>query len=143
MVKGYDVRSSTEPASCDVARNPARRQWSASMALGKMESEHKFAIEGPLRFPGLIGLIAITAAPALVLFLWIPTPLVLPALSILSLVIACIVAMYAVLIKANRDARGSTIWNIAYAFTFTWIVAGMMSNPKHVLAWFDNLSMVP
>jgi len=123
--------------------NPARRQWSVSMALGKMESERKFAIEGPLRFPGLIGLIAITAAPALVLFLWIPTPLVLPVLSILSLVIACVVAMYAVFIKANRDAQGSTIWNIAYAFTFTWIVAGMMSNPKHVLDWFDNLSMVP
>jgi hypothetical protein len=126
-----------------VARNPARRQWSVSMALGKMESERKFAIEGPLRFPGLIGLIAITAAPAFVLFLWIPTPLVLPVLSILSLVIACIVAMYAVFIKANRDAQGSTIWDIAYAFTFTWIVAGMMSNPKHVLDWFDNLSMVP
>ena len=109
------------------------------MALGKMESERKFAIEGPLRFPELIGLIAITAAPALVLFLWIPTPLVLPALSILSLVIACVVAMYAVFIKANRDAQGSTIWNIAYAFTFTWIVAGMMSNRKHVLDWFDNL----
>ena len=135
--------SSTEPASCDVARNPARRQWSVSMALGKMESERKFAIEGPLRFSGLIGLIAITAAPAFVLFLVIPTPLVLPVLSILSLVIGCVVAMYAVFIKANRDAQGSTIWNIAYAFTFTWIVAGMMSNPKHVLDWFDNLSMVP
>ena len=113
------------------------------MALGKMESERKFAIEGPLRFSGLIGLIAITAAPAFVLFLLIPAPLVLPVLSILSLVIACVVAMYAVFIKANRDAQGSTIWNIAYAFTFTWIVAAMMSNPKHVLDWFDNLSMVP
>ena len=70
------------------------------MALGKMESERKFAIEGPLRFPGLIGLIAISA-PALVLFLWIPTPLVLPALSILSLVIASVVAMYAVFIKGE------------------------------------------
>ena len=26
---------------------------------------------------------------------------------------------------------------------FTWIVAGMISNPKHVLDWFDNLPMVP
>jgi hypothetical protein len=137
------VRSSTEPASCDVARNPARRQWSVSTALKKMESERKFAIEGPLRFSGLIGQIAITAAPAFVLFLLIPAPLVLPVLSILSLLIGCVVAMYAVFIKANRDAQGSTIWNIAYAFTFTWIVAGMMSNPKHVLDWFDNLSMVP
>jgi len=112
------------------------------MALGKMESrsERKFIIEGRLRFQGLIGLIAIAAAPAFVLFLLIPAPLVPPVLSILSLITACVVAVYALFIKANRDAQGSTIWNIAYIFTFTWIVAGMMSNPKHVLDWFDSLS---
>jgi hypothetical protein len=115
------------------------------MALRKMESgsERKFVIEVPLRFQGLIGLIVITAAPAFVLFLLIPAPLVPPVLSILSLVLACGVALYALFTKANRDAQGSTIWNIAYVFTFTWIVAGMMSNPKHVLDWLDNLSMVP
>ena len=115
------------------------------MAFRKMESgsERKFVIEVPLRFQGLIGLIAITAAPAFVLLLLIPARLVPPVLSILSFVSACVVALYALFIKASRDAQGSTIWNIAYVFTFTWIVAGMMSNPKHVLDWFDNLSMVP
>ena len=115
------------------------------MALRKMEggSEGKFVFEIPLRFRGLIGLIAMTAAPAFMLFLLIPARLVPPVFSILSFVIACSVAMYALSTKANRDAQGSTIWNIAYAFTFTWIVAGMMSNPKHVFDWFDNLSMVP
>ena len=115
------------------------------MALGKMESrsERKFIIEGRLRFQGPIGLIAIAAAPAFVLFLLIPAPLVPPVLSILSLITACVVAVYALFIKANRDAQGSTIWNIAYLFTFTWIVAAMMSNPKHVFDWFDNLSTVP
>ena len=115
------------------------------MALGGMEygSERKFVIEGPFRRLAPVGLIAIATAPALVLLLLIPAPLVPPVLSILSFVIACVVAMYALFIKANRDAQGSTIWNIAYVFTFAWIVAGMMSNPKHVLDWFDNLSMVP
>jgi hypothetical protein len=115
------------------------------MALRKMESgsERKFVIEIPLRFQGPIGLITVTTAPAFVLFLLIPAPLVPPVFSILSFVIACSVAMYALLIKENRHAQGSTIWNIAYAFTFTWIVAGMMSNPKHVFDWFDNLSIVP
>ena len=91
------------------------------MALRNMESgsERKFVIEAPLRFQGLIGVIAITAAPAFVLLLLIPAPLVPPVLSILSFVIACVVAMYALFIKANRDAQGSTIWNIAYVFTFT------------------------
>ena len=115
------------------------------MAQRKMDSgfERKLVIEVPLRFHGLIRLIAVTAAPAFVLFLLIPAPLVLPVLSILSLVIACVAATYALFINANRDAQGSTIWNIAYVFALTWIVAGMMSNPKHVLDWFDNLPMVP
>ena len=115
------------------------------MALRKIESgsERKFVIEIPLRFQGLISLIAIATAPAFVLFLLIPARLVPPVFSILSFVIACVVAMYALFTKANRHAQGSTIWNIAYVFTFTWIVATMMSNPKHVIDWFDNLSMVP
>ena len=115
------------------------------MAQRKMDGgfERKLVIEVPLRFQGLIGLIAITAAPAFVLFLLIPAPLVPPVFSVLSFVIACVVAMYALFIKADRDAQGSTIWSVAYVFTFTWIVAGMMSNPKHVLDWFDKLSMVP
>jgi hypothetical protein len=130
-----------EAASCNVARNPAT--WSVPMALGESESERKFVIEIPLRVQSLIGLIAIVATPALVLFLLIPAPLVPPVFSIMSFVIACAVAMYAVFTKANRDMQGSTIWNIAYVFTFTWIVAAMMSNPKHVFDWFDNLSTVP
>jgi hypothetical protein len=114
------------------------------MGLRKVESgsERKFVIEIPLRFQGLVGLIAITAAPAFVLFLLIPARLVPPVLSILSFAIACVVAMYALFTKTNHH-EGTKIWNIAYLFTFIWIVAGMMSNHKHVLDWFDSLSMVP
>jgi hypothetical protein len=115
------------------------------MALKKMGygSERKFSIDDRFCFLDLVGLIAIAAAPAFVLLLLIPLPLVPPVLSILSLVIACAVALYALFTKASRDAQGVTIWDIAHAFTFIWIVAGMMSNPKHLLDWFDNLSMVP
>jgi hypothetical protein len=136
-----------EPAYCDAARNPAHRQWSVAMALGKMEGAgRKFVIDVPLRLQrliGVIGLIAIVAAPAFLLLLLLPARLVPPVLSILSFVIACLVAMYALFMQAHRDAQGSAIWNIACVFTFTWIVAGMMSNPKHVLDWFENLSMAP
>lgn len=115
------------------------------MAFWKVEdgSERKFVIEVPLRFHGAIGLIAMTVGPAFVLFLLIPAQLVPPVLSILSFVIACVIAVYALLTKANRDAQGSTIWTMASVFTFTWIIAGLMSNPKQVLDWFDNLSMMP
>jgi hypothetical protein len=115
------------------------------MALGKMEygSERKFAIGDLFRFPDLVGLIAIAAAPAFVLLLLIPLPLVPPVLSLVSFVIACGAALYALFTKASRDAQGVAIWDIAGAFAFTWIVAGIMSNPRHLLDWFDNLSMVP
>jgi hypothetical protein len=115
------------------------------MALGGMEygSERKFVIEGPFRRLAPVGLIAIATAPALVLLLLIPLPLVPPVLSILSFVIACGAALYAIFTRASREAQGVTIWNIAYTFTFIWIVAGVMSKPRHLLDWFDNLSMVP
>ena len=111
------------------------------MALGGIEygSERKFAIEGPFRRLAPVGPIAIAAAPALVLLLLIPLPLVPPVLSLLSLVIACGVALYALITKASRDAQGVTIWDIAYAFAFIWLVAGKISNPKHLLDWFDSL----
>jgi hypothetical protein len=115
------------------------------MALWKMEygSERKFVVGDPSRFLDLVGLIAIVTAPALVLFLLIPLPLVPPVLSILSFAIACAVALYALFTKASRSAQGVAIWDVAGAFTFIWIVAGVMSNPKHLLDWFDSLSMVP
>ncbi len=115
------------------------------MALWKMEygSERKFVIDDPFRFLDLVGLIAIATAPAFVLLLLVPLPMVPPVLSILSFVIACGVALYALFTKASRDAQGITIWDIAGVFTLIWIVAGIISNPKHLLDWFDNLSMVP
>jgi hypothetical protein len=115
------------------------------MALWKMEygSERKFVIDDPFRLLDIVGLIAIATAPAFLLLLLIPLPLVPPVLSILSFVIACGVALYAHFTKASRDAQGIAIWDIAGAFTFIWIVAGILSNPRHLLDWFDNLSMVP
>lgn len=112
------------------------------MALRKMESAFE-RFELPHRFQGPIGLIAIAAAPPVVLSLLIPTPLALPVLSLLSFAAACILSMYALSMRAAGGAGVSAIWNIAYVFTLTWIVAGMMSNPRHVFDWFDNLSMVP
>jgi hypothetical protein len=121
------------------------RQWSVSMAFGNVEygAGRKFAIARRFRFPDPVGLLAIAAAPAVVLFFLVPLPLVPPVLSLLSLVMACGVALYARITKASRDGHGATIWNISYGFAFIWIVAAKMSDPKHVLDWFDTLSMLP
>jgi hypothetical protein len=102
-------------------------------------SERRFAIGVPLQLHGPIGMVAITVGPAFLLFLLLPAQLVPPVLGILSFVIASLAAMCALLTRAN----GSAIWTIASVFTFTWIIAGLVSNPKHVLDWFDHVSMVP
>jgi len=114
------------------------------MAFRKVEggSERRVAIGVPVQFQGPIGMIAITVGPAFLLFLLLPAQLVPPVLSILSFVIASVVASYALLTGASRDAHGR-VWTVAGVFTFTWIIAGLMSNPKHVLDWFDSLSIVP
>ena len=128
------------------AQDPAlRAAMERSMALEKMEygAERKFAIGDHFRFQDWFGLIAIAAAQLFVLMVLIPRPLVLPVLSLLSFVIACGAALYALSTNASRDAQGQTIWNIAYVFAWIWVVAGVMSKPKHVLDWFDNLSVVP
>ena len=115
------------------------------MALGNVEygSGRQFAVARRARFTGLAGPLAIAAAPALVLFFLIPLPLVPPVLSILSLVMACGVALYARIIGAARDGHNEAIWEISYAFAFIWIVAAKLSDPKHVLDWLDSLSMLP
>jgi hypothetical protein len=111
------------------------------MAFRKAEdrSEGRVAIGVPVQLHGPIGMIAISVGPAFLLFLLIPAQLVPPVLSILSFVIACVAAMCAILTRAN----GSGTWTVASVFAFTWIIAGLMSNPKHVLDWFDTLAMVP
>jgi hypothetical protein len=115
------------------------------MALWKMAygSESKFAIDVPSRFLDLAGLIAIATAPAFVLLVLIPLPLVPPVLSILSFAMACGAALYALFTKAGRDAQGVTVWDIAGAFALVWITAGIASNPRRLLDWFDNLPMMP
>ena len=113
------------------------------MALWKTEygPESKFAIDVSSRFLDLAGLIALAAAPAFVLLLLVPLPLVPPVLSVLSFVIACAAALYALVTKASRDAPGVSIWDVAGTFTFIWIVSGIISNPMHLLDWLDNLSV--
>jgi hypothetical protein len=122
-------------------RTIERRQWSVAMALGKIDYglQHKFVIDTPFRLPDMTGLIAIAAAPAIVLLLLIPLPLVPPVLSLLSFVSACGFALYGLFTNASRDARGVTVWNVAYAFAFIWIAAAVMSKPKHLLDWFGSL----
>jgi hypothetical protein len=115
------------------------------MAFGKLQygTGPRFDVRSRFALPDWAGLVAIVAAPAVVLLLLIPLPLVPPVVSLLSFMIAGGVALYALFTKASREAQGITLWDVAAGFTLSWIVAGTMSNPKHVLGWFDSLSLVP
>ena len=74
------------------------------MALWKVEhgTTRKFVVDDPMRFLDLVALLALAASPGLLLVSLIPLPLVLPALSILSFVVACGVALFAHFSKVSR-----------------------------------------
>jgi hypothetical protein len=91
----------------------------------------------------LAALIAIAAAPAVVLAWLLPVALVPPALSIVSFAIAGGVALYAYCSGVDRDADGISAWDIAGAFALIWVAAGMLSEPETVLQLFGHAKMAP
>lgn len=70
---------------------------------------------------------------------WIlPLGQVLPALGILLIVCAAVMALGAWLIGANRRARGFTAWDAAGVLAFFGCCAAMLSEPAHVLALLEG-----
>jgi len=90
-----------------------------------------------------IDLVVLVAIPALLIVWLSPTPLILPVLSIVSFVIACIVAVWAHYSGVDRRAPGLTLWDIAAVFTLIWIGAGVISDRRDVVQLFDLLTMAP
>src|ERR1700743_721839 len=109
------------------------------MAHWKIERgpRQKFILEDPTRFLDLVALMAIAAAPGLVLLMFVPLPLVMPALSIVSFLIACGIALFAHYSQAERRQPDTPLWELAWAFAVVWVAAGMMSNPRRLIDWLD------
>ena len=91
----------------------------------------------------LAALFAIGAAPVLLLVWLVPLPLVLPALSIASFIIACAVALFAHCSGVDRTAPGMKAWDIVALFTSVWIGAGMIGGPKQMIELFEQLATAP
>ena len=108
-----------------------------------MALQPQFTVHVPARALDLAALVAIGAAPVLLLLWAVPLPLVLPALSIVSFVIACVVALFAHCSGVDRTAPGITPWDIVAVFTLIWIGAGMISGPKQIVELFEQLAMAP
>jgi hypothetical protein len=97
----------------------------------------------PAGYHDLAALVAIVAAPVVVLLWLVPLPLFLPALSIMSFVVAGVAALAAHYYGIDRHAPGVSAWDIAAVFTLIWIGAGMMSGTKQFGELFDRLPMIP
>ena len=112
------------------------------MTLWKSERglDRKFILEDPTRLLDVAALIAIVASPGVALMMFVPLPLVLPLLSILSFLIACGIALFACFSNANRRHQSIAHWELAGAFAVVWVVAGMMSNPMRLIEWLDRLA---
>jgi hypothetical protein len=112
--------------------------WKTEYGFAPQFTPH--ALARPL---GLAALFAIAAAPGLLLLWAVPLPLVLPAFSIASFIIACAVALFAYCSGVDRTAPGVTPWDIVAVFTLIWIGAGMVSDPKQFVELFEQVAMVP
>jgi hypothetical protein len=115
------------------------------MALWKTEHDFapQFTLHVPARALDLALLFAIATALVLLLLWAVPLPLVLPALSIGSFIIACVVALLAHCSGVDRAAPGMTLWDIVAVFTSIWIGAGMVSGPKRIVELFERLVTAP
>jgi len=78
-------------------------------------------------------LMVTAAIPVLVIASLVPPPLVLPVLSIVSIVNAGLVALFAWCSGAVRGGDRITSWDVAGACAFIGFAAGMLSEPEHVV----------
>ena len=78
---------------------------------------------------------AIVAASVLTLIALVPAPVILPALSLLALAGAGIMALVAWVSRAEHNSDGITLWDVSGAFAFIGFAAGMLSErqPENIL----------
>ena len=89
-----------------------------------------------------LSVVVMAAAASGVLLVWfVPPPLVLPALGLVSFTAAVVVALFAYCSGANRRADGITLWDVAGAFALIWVAAGMLSEPEHIVQLLGHVMM--
>jgi hypothetical protein len=103
----------------------------------------QFTQPAPSRRADLAALVLVGVASGVLVLWFIPLPLVVPALGIVSFVIACVVAFLAYHSGVDSRAPGITSWDIAAVFTLIWIGAGVVCGPKYIVELFERLTMVP
>jgi membrane protease YdiL (CAAX protease family) len=86
---------------------------------------------------------AAAAAPLVMLKLLVPAPGVLPALSMVSIGSAAVVALFAWSTLSKRDRDHVTLWDVSGACALIGIAAGILSQPEHVIEFLGLASTAP
>jgi len=81
------------------------------------------------------------ASSAAIVMSHLPADLVLPALSLVAIGCAAVIASYAWLVRADRGGEAVTVWDVSGALAFIGIAAGMLSEPDQALQLFGYESM--
>jgi hypothetical protein len=75
---------------------------------------------------------ALITPPFLSLLLVRP-PFVLPSVSVISLVIAGVIALLAWATASKQDHAAITLWDLSGLYAFLGFAAGMLSEPEHMM----------
>jgi hypothetical protein len=82
----------------------------------------------------LAAMVAIAAAPLLLVASLVPPPLVLPTLCLVATAGAGVASLIAWRRGVKFDAPNVTTWDVAGALTFIACASAILSNPQHVIA---------
>lgn len=88
----------------------------------------------------LAALIGIVAAPGLFCAWLMPLPFLLPVICVMSFLIACSFAAFALYTRADRRSAEVTAWDVAALSTLVWIGAGFASNPAYFVRLLEILA---
>ncbi len=80
------------------------------------------------------------AVPALLVARLLEPVLILPVLSIVLFLGAAAAVGVARTVRAERDSKRVTLWDIAGAFTLMGCAAAIFSEPDHVAQFFEQLA---
>lgn len=88
----------------------------------------------------LAALIGIVTAPGLFCTWLMPLPFLLPVICVMSFLIACSFAAFALYTRADRRSAEVTAWDVAALSTLVWIGAGFASNPAYFVRLLEILA---
>src|SRR5258708_33645332 len=115
------------------------------MTLGKSERSSTYGPADHELAPhlDLAVVVATTAAAGVLLVWWVPSPLLLPALGLMSFIAAGIVTLFAYHSGADRHADGITLWDVAGIFTLVWNSARRLGGPEAQVQPLRHLTTDP